>query len=105
MTRRAAPVSAADRAGMAAALELARRAATLDEVPVGAVVVCDGDVIAEAHNETIRRGDPTAHAELLAIQRALAARGSDRLGDCTLYVTLEGALDRDRKSTRLNSSH
>jgi len=89
VTPRAAPVSAADRAGMAAALELARRAATLDEVPVGAVVVCDGDVIAEAHNETIRRGDPTAHAELLAIQRALAARGSDRLGDCTLYVTLE----------------
>jgi tRNA(adenine34) deaminase len=52
-------------------------------------VVCDGVVVAEAHNETERRHDPTAHAELLAIQRALQTLGTDRLADSTLYVTLE----------------
>ena len=76
-------------AGIAAALEQARRAAGLDEVPVGAVVVQGDRVVAQAHNETVGRGDPTAHAELLAIQRALEALGTDRLDDCTLYVTLE----------------
>ena len=74
---------------MAAALELARHAAGLDEVPVGAVVMLGGRVVAQAHNETVQRSDPTAHAELLAIQRALQALGTDRLTDCTLYVTLE----------------
>lgn len=74
---------------MERALEQARLAARLGEVPVGAVVTLDGDVVASAHNETIVRGDPTAHAELLAIQRALAATGRDRLNDATLYVTLE----------------
>ena len=74
---------------MAAALVEAERAAAQDEVPVGAVIVRDDEVIAAAHNETIRRGDPTAHAELLAIGRALVAVGSDRLSDTTLYVTLE----------------
>jgi tRNA(adenine34) deaminase len=75
--------------GMRAALVEAGRAAGLHEVPVGAVVLCDGRAIAAAHNETERRHDPTAHAELLAIQQALAALGSDRLTDATLYVTLE----------------
>ncbi|MGH7699407.1 MAG: nucleoside deaminase, partial [Gemmatimonadales bacterium] len=56
---------------------------------VGAVVAREGAVIAEAHNETVRCHDPTAHAELLAIQRALQALGTDRLSDCTLYATLE----------------
>jgi tRNA(adenine34) deaminase len=74
---------------MAAALEQAQRARTLDEVPVGAVVARDGDVVARAHNETIGRNDPTAHAEVLAIQRALQALKTDRLTDSTLYVTLE----------------
>jgi tRNA(adenine34) deaminase len=74
---------------MAAALEEAQLAAAADEVPVGAVVVRDGMLVARAHNETIARRDPTAHAELLAIQQALRAAGSDRLTDCTLYVTLE----------------
>jgi tRNA(adenine34) deaminase len=60
-----------------------------DEVPIGAAVVRDGIVIARTHNETVTRRDPTAHAELLAIQQALHAVGSDRLTDCTLYVTLE----------------
>jgi len=71
------------------ALEQARHAASLDEVPVGAAVMRDGQVVARAHNETVHRSDPTAHAELLAVQRALQALGTDRLGDCTLYVTLE----------------
>jgi tRNA(adenine34) deaminase len=74
---------------MAAALEEARRAAERDEVPVGAVVMRDGLVIARAHNATVTRRDPTAHAELLAIQSALQALATDRLTDCTLYVTLE----------------
>ena len=74
---------------MAAALREARRAHNLGEVPVGAVVVRDGQVLAAAHNETETRRDPTAHAELLAIQRALGALETDRLTDCTLYVTLE----------------
>ena len=86
---RAAPTSPADVAGIRAAVELARRAAAKDEVPVGAVIQRDGRVVAEAHNETVGRNDPTAHAELLAIQRALHALATDRLTDCTLYVTLE----------------
>lgn len=74
---------------MAAALDEGRRAAAAGEVPVGAAVMRDGTVVARAHNETVRRHDPTAHAERLALERALATLGSDRLTDCTLYVTLE----------------
>ena len=74
---------------MAAAIEEAHRAAADDEVPIGAAVARDGIIIARTHNETVSRRDPTAHAELLAIQHALRAVGSDRLTDCTLYVTLE----------------
>ncbi len=71
------------------ALDEARGAAVSGEVPVGALVYRDGAVVARAHNETVRRRDPTAHAELLAVQRALQALETDRLDDCTLYVTLE----------------
>jgi tRNA(adenine34) deaminase len=71
------------------ALRLARAAAVREEVPVGAVVVQDGRIIAQAHNETVHRRDPTAHAEFLAIQRALEVVGEDRLRDATLVVTLE----------------
>lgn len=74
---------------MRAALRLAERAASRGEVPVGAVIMRDGQVVAEAHNETVARNDPTAHAELQAVQQALATLGTDRLTDCTLYVTLE----------------
>jgi tRNA(adenine34) deaminase len=74
---------------MRAALALARRGVELGEVPVGAVVMGDGTVLGEAHNECVSRKDPTAHAELLAIQRALAQTGGGRLPDATLYVTLE----------------
>ena len=74
---------------MAVALEEARRAASAGEVPVGAAVFRDGVGVARAHNESVARRDPTAHAELLAIQQALRALATDRLTDCTLYVTLE----------------
>jgi len=74
---------------MAVALAEARAAAALDEVPIGAAVLRDGAVVARAHNATVTRRDPTAHAELLAIQQALGHLEIDRLSDCTLYVTLE----------------
>ena len=78
-----------DRVWMARALEWARTAATIGEVPVGAVVVLRGRLLAEAHNGTLETGDPTAHAECLAIRAAAARLGDWRLTDCTLYVTLE----------------
>lgn len=76
---------------MHCALQAAEKAFDQDEVPVGAVIVDhhSGDIIAVAHNEMKKAQDPTAHAELLAIRRALEAKGEDRLWDCDLYVTLE----------------
>ena len=74
---------------MRAALEEAERALALGEVPVGAVIGCGGEIVARAHNERETGGDPTAHAEVLAIRRAAAALGRRRLDGCTLYVTLE----------------
>ena len=80
---------AEDEQWMAAALEEARLAAEAGEVPVGALVVRDGSVIARAGNRTNRDGDATAHAETLAIRGASAVVGGWRLDGCTLYVTLE----------------
>ena len=74
---------------MRLALEEARAAAAEDEVPVGAIVVASGRVIASAHNQRERLADPTAHAEMIALTQAAAAVGSWRLEGCTLYVTLE----------------
>ena len=74
---------------MSAALDEARAAASAGDVPVGAIVVGEEKEIARANNRTVRDQDPTAHAELLAIRAAAAALGSWRLGECTLYVTLE----------------
>jgi len=74
---------------MALALEEARAATAHGDVPVGAVVVRDGDVIARRHNERELTGDPTAHAEVLALRDAAAVTGSWRLDGCTLVVTLE----------------
>ena len=74
---------------MAAALAEARAGASAGEVPVGAVVVKDGAIIARAHNAPRRLCDPTAHAEVLAIRAAAAALGSERLEGCEIFVTLE----------------
>lgn len=74
---------------MLAALTLAQEAATHGEVPIGAVIVREGKIIASAHNLTEKNNDPTAHAEILAIRSACEALGSARLIDCDLYVTLE----------------
>ena len=71
------------------ALAEARAAQEADEVPVGAVIVREGAVLARAGNRTLRDRDPTAHAEMVAIRAAAAAAGSERLTDCDLYVTLE----------------
>ena len=71
------------------ALDLAREGARRNEVPIGAVVVRDGAIIAAAANRTIRDQDPTAHAEVLAIREAASKLDRWRLDDCTLYVTLE----------------
>jgi tRNA(adenine34) deaminase len=74
---------------MALALAEARRAGEAGEVPVGAVVLVDGEVVARAGNRRERDGDPTAHAEVLALRMAAAARGSWRLDGASLVVTLE----------------
>ncbi|MFN2099407.1 nucleoside deaminase [Altererythrobacter sp. MF3-039] len=74
---------------MARALELARQAASAGEVPVGAVVVRAGEIVAEAHNSPRMSHDPTAHAEILALRRAARALKQERLTDCELYVTME----------------
>ena len=74
---------------MARALELARAGAVRGEVPIGAVLVRDGRLLAEAHNRTVTDADPTAHAEVLALRAAAAAQGDFRLEGATLYVTLE----------------
>ena len=71
------------------ALGLAEEAAAAGEVPVGAVVVEGGEVLASERNRMRERADPTAHAELLVIRSALATRGTGRLDGCDLYVTLE----------------
>ena len=78
-----------DRAFMEFALAAARDAAAAGEVPVGAVVVRDGQIIVRTANRTVRDQDPTAHAEILALREASRASGSWRLTGCTLYVTLE----------------
>jgi len=74
---------------MGRALDQARMAAEKGDVPVGALVVMGGEVIAERHNEKELTGDPTAHAEILALRDAAKKIGSWRLGGCTLIVTLE----------------
>ena len=74
---------------MQRALELARAAAAVGEVPVGAIIVHDDRLIAEAHNLTLTENDPTAHAEMAALRRAARRLGSSRLLDTTMYVSLE----------------
>lgn len=74
---------------MKQALAEAQKAFEADEVPVGAVIVCEGRIIARAHNQTEMLTDVTAHAEILALTAASSHLGSKYLPDCTLYVTLE----------------
>lgn len=74
---------------MRKALEEAKRATEEGEIPVGAVVVCRGKIIARAHNETEKLNDVTAHAEMLATTMATAYLGGKYLNECTLYVTME----------------
>ena len=78
-----------ERRFMGIALEEARKAFEEDEVPVGAAVVFEGRVVGRGHNQKESSGDPTAHAEVLAIRRAAESLGRWRLSGCTLYVTLE----------------
>ena len=85
----APPLSATDRLGMQLALAEAERARGVGELPIGAVILRGDEVVASGHNETVALRDPTAHAEFLAIRRALAVVGADRLPNATLYVTLE----------------
>ena len=74
---------------MRRALELAREAEARGEVPVGAVVVCDGRIVGEGVNAPISTGDPTAHAEIVAVRAAAKSLNNYRLSGCTLYVSLE----------------
>lgn len=74
---------------MAHAIELARKAEALDEIPVGAVVVANGKIIGEGFNQSIMLNDPSAHAEMTAIRQAGKVLQNYRMLDCTLYVTLE----------------
>jgi tRNA(adenine34) deaminase len=81
--------SESDRAFMQAALAEARAAAGRGEVPVGAVIVVDGTMVARTGNRTVTDCDPTAHAEILALREAARVRGNHRLSGATLYVTIE----------------
>lgn len=85
----ASPAEASDVMWMARALEQARLATLRSEVPVGAVLVRDGRLLAEGHNRTFLDADPTAHAESVVIRAAAKAQGDFRLEGTTLYVTLE----------------
>jgi tRNA(adenine34) deaminase len=78
-----------DQGFMRAALQLAREAAAADEVPVGALVVVDGQIVGRGFNQPILRHDPTAHAEIMALRDAASRLGNYRLPGSTLYVTLE----------------
>jgi tRNA(adenine34) deaminase len=77
---------------MGAALNLARQAAAADEVPVGAVLVLDGEIVGRGFNQPIRSADPTAHAEIMALRDAARCLSNYRLPGSTLYVTLEPCL-------------
>lgn len=78
-----------DKRFMERAFELAEQAGSIDEIPVGAVVVANGEIIGEGYNQSITLNDPSAHAEMIAIRQAGQAINNYRMLDCTLYVTLE----------------
>ena len=78
-----------DELWMEEALRCAQRALEMNEIPVGAIVVCDGDIVGRGWNRNISDCDPTAHAEMVALRHAGATVGNHRLGDCDLFVTIE----------------
>lgn len=79
----------ADERWMEEALRLAQAAEAAGEVPVGAVVVCEGEIVGRGHNRNLLDQDPTAHAEIVALREAARAQGNHRLTRCDLYVTIE----------------
>jgi tRNA(adenine34) deaminase len=83
------PTTASDELWMQEALRAAQRALEAGEVPVGAVVVCDGRIVGRGWNRNLTDSDPTAHAEIVALRQAGAAVGNHRLGDCELFATIE----------------
>jgi len=92
LTQTCSPLNEGDVLNMRAALELARQAAAAGEVPVGAVVVKDGEIVGRGFNAPISRHDPSAHAEMLALRDAAQRLGNYRLVGCELFVTLEPCL-------------
>jgi tRNA(adenine34) deaminase len=78
-----------DAAWMELALEQARLAAEAGEVPVGALVIRDGEIVGQGHNRNLLDHDPTAHAEIVAMRQAAERLGNHRLGGCTIYATIE----------------
>jgi tRNA(adenine34) deaminase len=74
---------------MEEALRAAQRGLEAGEVPIGAVVVCNGQILGRGWNRNIANSDPTAHAEVVALREAAASAGNHRLGDCELFVTIE----------------
>jgi tRNA(adenine34) deaminase len=99
-----------DELWMQEALRCAHRALEMDEVPVGAIVVCDSKIVGRGWNSNITDSDPTAHAEIVALREAGATIGNQRLGDCELFVTIEpctmcaGALVHARIKRRVYGS-
>ncbi|HLZ43499.1 MAG TPA: tRNA adenosine(34) deaminase TadA [Candidatus Sulfotelmatobacter sp.] len=80
---------ASDELWMEEALRCAQRALEVGEVPVGAVVVCNGNIVGRGWNRNIKDSDPTAHAEIIALREAGKALGNHRLGGCELFATIE----------------
>ena len=78
-----------DAAWMQLALEQARRGAGAGEVPVGALVIKDGEILGQGNNRNLRDNDPTAHAEIVALRQAAARAGNHRLPGCAIFVTIE----------------
>ena len=83
------PATASDELMMEEALRAAQRALDTGEVPVGAVVVCEGKIVGRGWNRNLTDSDPTAHAEIIALREAGATVGNHRLGDCELFATIE----------------
>jgi tRNA(adenine34) deaminase len=88
-TQNTSHAAGVDEFWMEEALRCAQRALEMGEVPVGAVVVCEGKIVGRGWNRNIAEADPTAHAEMIALREAGATIGNHRLGDCDLFVTIE----------------